>query len=466
MKEILVALLSLLYLYDYGQGIQLVPIPHSIIYFQDTVVLSNSNDVTLGRSICQKYDSVLGAEGYRLHFAKNEWYIMANTQAGLYYGESTWKQILNQYKLSILGFEITDYPAYTYRAMHLDVCRHFFSKAFIKEYIDQLAYYKINTFHWHLTDDQGWRIEIKKYPKLTEVGAWRTEKDGSRYGGYYTQDDIKEIVDYAMKRFITIIPEIEMPGHSSAALSAYPYLGCTGEQIRVPNTWGIKRDIYAPTDTVFTFFAEVMDEICSLFPGRYIHIGGDEAPKAQWKNSPVAQAVMKQNKLKNEEELQHYFMHRVEKYLNSKGKLAIGWGEVVKGGLNDSMVVMSWLSKSAGIKAARHGNEVVMAPRGYCYFDYPQAGDHARAFWMLPLPLRKVYAFDPMPHGLSASEQKHIVGGEATLWTEYVSTEDEVWHQLLPRLAALSEVLWCRPENKNYSDFKKRIKAISAHSKH
>ena len=411
---------------------------------------------------------LLGNEGYHLIINKDSIRIEANTSNGLWYGKETVAQILNNKKNekdSVPCLDIIDYPTYSYRAMHLDVCRHFFSKDFIKKYIDQLAYYKINTLHWHLTDDQGWRIEIKKYPKLTEVGAWRTEKDGTKYGGYYTQDDIKEIVAYAAERFITIIPEIEMPGHSSAALAAYPYLGCTGTQITVPNTWGIKTDIYAPTDTVFKFFQDVMDEVCALFPGRYIHIGGDEAPKAQWKSSPVAQAVMRQNNLKNEEELQHYFMHRVEKYLNSKGKTSIGWGEVVKGGLSDSIVVMSWLSKAAGIKAARHGNNVIMAPRGYCYFDYPQKGDAPKAFWMLPLPLKKVYSFNPIPGGLLPKEQKHILGGEATLWTEYVTTETQAMHQLFPRLAAMSEALWTKPKNKNFKDFEKRLKVLTSDHK-
>lgn len=420
--------------------------------------------------------SVIGAEGYHLKISPDTIAISANSLNGIHAALITVDQMYYHAEKAdtsdkrthyvyvgpqkrIPCCEITDYPAYSYRGMHLDVCRHFFSKDFIKRYIDQLAYYKINTLHWHLTDDQGWRIEIKKYPKLTEVGAWRMEKDGSKYGGYYTQEDIKEIIAYAQKRFITIIPEIEMPGHSSAALSAYPYLGCTGNQITVPNTWGIKKDIYAPTDTVFKFFEDVMDEVCVLFPGRYIHIGGDEAPKAQWKSSPIAQAVMKQNNLKDEEELQHYFMHRVEKYLNKKGKLAIGWGEVVKGGLSDSLVVMSWLSKGAGIKAAKHGNDVIMAPRGYCYFDYPQKGDVAKAFWMLPLPISKVYKFNPVPKSLNSVAAKHIMGGEATLWTEYVSTEAQAWHQLLPRLAAMSEALWTRPEKKDYADFQRRVNA-------
>ena len=411
--------------------------------------------------ILNTYDNSIGNEGYYLTITKDRISISANGKEGLYRGICTLDQMIAADSgRSLPCCEITDYPSYSYRAMHLDVCRHFFSKDFIKKYIDQLAYYKINTLHWHLTDDQGWRIEIKKYPKLTEIGSWRIEKDSSRYGGYYSQEDIKEIVEYAQEHFITIIPEIEMPGHSSAALAAYPHLGCTGNGICVPTTWGIKKDIYAPTDTVFRFFEEVMDEVCALFPGRYIHIGGDEAPKAQWKSSPVAQNVVKQNKLKNEEELQHYFMHRVEKYLNKKGKRAIGWGEVVKGGLSDSIVVMTWISKAAGIKAAKHGNDVIMAPRGFCYFDYPQEGDAPKAFWMLPLPLKKVYAFNPIPRSLIGPASKRIMGGEATLWTEYVSTEAQAEHQLMPRLAALSEALWTSPSRKNYKDFTERLKVI------
>jgi hexosaminidase len=464
-KKTLSAILVFIPLWAFSQSINIIPQPQEIIYIRDSAQPIDGYRVPQGTfcgGILPSYDRLLGEEGYHIHIHSDSILIVANTKQGLYYGNLTLDQLSNDIKFSSsCGCDITDYPAYPYRAMHLDVCRHFFSKDFIKKYIDQLAYYKINTFHWHLTDDQGWRIEIKKYPRLTEVGAWRTEKDGSKYGGYYTQEDIQEIVAYAKERFITIIPEIEMPGHSSAALASYPYLGCTGNQIAVSNTWGIKNDIYAPTDTVFKFFQDVMDEVCALFPGRYIHIGGDEAPKVQWKSSPIAQAVMKHNNLKNEEELQHYFMHRVEKYLNSKGKIAIGWGEVVKGGLSDSIVVMSWLSKGAGIKAAKHGNDIIMAPRGYCYFDYPQKGDVAKAFWMLPLPLKKVYSFNPVPGGLLPKEQKHILGGEATLWTEYVTTEAQAEHQLFPRLAAMAEALWTKPQNKNFKDFEKRLKALT-----
>ena len=469
MKKVLSVILFCAPLFAFCQRLSIVPKPQGIFYNRDSIpprVNDNDKYPPIKEELLWNYDETIGEEGYYLHLAKDSFIIMANSYQGLHNGIITIRQIINSHKSSFIPCcDITDYPSYSYRAMHLDVCRHFFSKDFIKKYIDQLAYYKINTLHWHLTDDQGWRIEIKKYPKLTEVGSWRTEKDGTKYGGYYTQDDIKEIVAYAADRFITIVPEIEMPGHSSAALAAYPYLGCTGNQIAVPNTWGIKTDIYAPTDTVFRFFQDVMDEVCAFFPGRYIHIGGDEAPKAQWKSSPLAQAVMKQNNLKNEEELQHYFMHRVEKYLNSKGKTAIGWGEVVKGGLSDSIVVMSWLSKGAGIKAARHGNNVIMAPRGYCYFDYPQGGDAPKAFWMLPLPLKKVYSFNPIPGGLLPNQQKHILGGEATLWTEYVTTEAQAMHQLFPRLAAMSEALWTKPKNKNFKDFEKRLKVLTTNHK-
>jgi hexosaminidase len=457
---------SILFLILFGtaecQSIDIIPKPNDILFFRDRICDSISADeIKPMRKIMPSVSSCIGNEGYILVISRDDVYISTNSEQGFYYGMQSYKQIVKAHEgKKIPCLEIVDQPNYSYRGMHLDVCRHFFSKDFIKRYIDLLAQYKINTFHWHLTDDQGWRIEIKKYPKLTEVGAWRTEKDGSRYGGYYTQQDIKEIVAYAKEHYITIIPEIEMPGHSSAALAAYPSLGCTGNMITVPNTWGIKKDIYAPTDSVFRFFEHVMDEVCDLFPSKYIHIGGDEAPKAQWRSSPIAQAVMKQNNLKNEEELQHYFMHRVENYLAKKGRSAIGWGEVVKGGLSDSIVVMSWLDKSAGIKAAKRGNDVIMAPRGYCYFDYPQKGDKLKAFWMLPLPLRKVYSFSPKPKGLSEKQSAHIIGAEATLWTEYVQTEEQVLHQLMPRLAALSEALWTSPDKKNYKDFVKRLSAI------
>lgn len=333
-------------------------------------------------------------------------------------------------------------PAFSYRGMHLDVCRHFFSKEIIKQYIDTLSKYKLNYFHWHLTDDQGWRIEIKKYPKLTQVGAWRKEKDGSIYGGFYTQDDVREIVKYGQEKSITIVPEIEMPGHSSAAIAAYPWLGCNGKQIEVPNRWGIFKDIYCPTDSTFQFLRDVLDEVCGLFPSHYIHIGGDEVPKQQWMQSEFCKKLMKEKNLKNGEELQHYFMKQMEDYLLTKGRRSIAWGEAVRGGISDSMIIMSWRGKGAGIKAAKRGNEVIMAPRFTCYFDYPQSiKDKKHVWWMTYTPLKKVERFNPSSNCITKAQNAKILGGEATLWTEYVTNEKELWHQLLPRLAAFGEVL-------------------------
>jgi len=326
--------------------------------------------------------------------------------------------------------------------MHLDVSRHFFDKEIIKQYIDTLAKYQLNYFHWHLTDDQGWRIEIKKYPKLTAIGAWRTEKDGSRYGGFYSQDDVKEVVQYAALRNVTIVPEIELPGHSSAAIAAYPWLGCTGKQIEVPHRWGIFKDIYIPTDSTFRFLEDVLDEICELFPSHYIHIGGDEVPKKQWIQSPFCKQFMKEKKLKNAEQLQYYFMKKIEDYLLTKGRRSMAWGEAVRGGISDSMIIMSWLGKGAGIKAAKRGSNVVMAPRLSCYFDYPQSlKDKKHAWWMTYTPLKKVARFSPQSKRLSEEENKRIIGAEATLWTEYVTNERELWHQLVPRIGAFGNAL-------------------------
>jgi len=331
---------------------------------------------------------------------------------------------------------------FQYRGMHLDVSRHFFSKPIVKQYIDTLAKYNINYFHWHLTDDQGWRIEIKKYPKLTEVGAWRKEKDGNTYGGFYTQDDIKEIVAYAAKKNIIIVPEIDVPGHSSAAIAAYPWLGCTGKQIEVPNQWGIFRDIYLPSDSTFMFLKDVMDEVCKLFPSKYIHIGGDEVPKQQWRESEFCQKLMKEKNIKSYEALQHFFMKQIEDYLASKGRRCIAWGEAIRGGASDSLIIMSWRGKSAGVKAAKKGNNVIMASRFYCYFDYPQSvKDKKPAFWMTYTSAQKVARFNPYSKLLNADQNKRIIGAEATLWTEYVSTEQQLWHQLLPRLQKFSEAL-------------------------
>ncbi|MFN8286758.1 MAG: beta-N-acetylhexosaminidase [Chitinophagales bacterium] len=389
-------------------------------------------------------DSVIGAEGYHIQVKHEGIEISANTFQGQFYALQTLKQMrVNQIECyGIPACSITDYPHYSWRGMHLDVCRHFFPKDTVKRYIDLLASLKMNVLHLHLTDDQGWRLEIKKYPKLTETGAWRTEKDGSRYGGFYTQDDIKELVEYARNRFVTIVPEIEIPGHSSAAIAAYPQLSCDTAQIQVPIHWGIFKDIYCPTDYTFQFLKDVLDEVCELFPSTYIHLGGDEAPKERWKQSAFVQQLMHEKNLKDEEEVQHYVMKTMEAYLATKGRRSIGWGEVIKGGLNDSMVVMSWMDKYAGLKAAKAGHDVIMTPRFFCYFDYPQSmKDKKAAWWMTYLPLKKVYSFSPN-EGLEAGAAKHILGGQANVWTEHIETPEKLAHQVYPRIAAMAEALW------------------------
>lgn len=402
-------------------------------------------------------------ESYHIKVSRDSIIVQGATYAGLFYGCQSVTQLITNAVLSyqIPCMEIFDTPAYSYRGMHLDVCRHFFPKEVIMEYLDLMAQLKLNVFHWHLTDDQGWRIEIKKYPRLTQVGAWRTEKDGTKYGGYYSADDIKAIVAYANERFITIVPEIELPGHSSAAIVAYPWLCCNAKPVTtVPTTWGIKKDIYCPTDSTFGFIKDVLDEVCALFPGRYVHLGGDEAPKAEWKKSEAAQNVIKREGLKNEEELQHYFMKKMEDYLLTKGKQCIGWGEIVKGGLSDSVVVMSWLDKKAGTQAALKGNRVIMTPRFFCYFDYPQSiGDKKHAWWMVYLPLKKVYNFNPQPKSLPYNKRKLILGGQANVWTEYITNENELRRQIMPRLTAMAEALWS--SEKDFEDFRSRLQTSS-----
>lgn len=424
-----------------------------------TPVSQNEKKIVL-QLLAANADSVTD-EGYRIRVSPDSVLIQAHTHRGLSYGCQSVAQLFINSSLTnqIPSAEINDHPQYKWRGMELDVCRHFFPKEVIKQYIDLLAELKMNVFHWHLTDDQGWRIEIKKYPKLTEVGAWRTEKDGTKYGGFYTQEDIKEIVAYANERYVAIVPEIELPGHSSAAIAAYPELSCNANEPKtIPTTWGIKPDIYCPSDFTFQFLHDVLDEVCELFPGKYIHLGGDEAPKKAWKKSYVAQALIKQEHLKNEEELQHYFLRKVEDYLATKNKTVIGWGEIVKGGLSDSVIVMSWLSKHAGVKAAEHGNLVIMTPRLFCYFDYPQKITDKRGAWyMTNLSVRKVYHFNPLPKSLREEKQKLILGGQANVWTEHIATEKQLLHQIMPRLTAMSEALWSNPALKDYEDFRERL---------
>lgn len=424
--------------------------------------------------------SVENIEGYKLSITYNKIVISGKTPNGVFYGIQTLRQLMpadaelkDTFKvndLTIPAVEITDNPRYVYRGMHLDVCRHFFPVDFIKKYIDMLALHKMNTFHWHLTEDQGWRIEIKKYPKLTEVGAWRKETileknfdpyigDGIPYGGFYTQEEVKEIVAYATKKHITVIPEIEMPGHSLAAIAAYPELGNTGIQYEVGTKWGVFEEIYAPKEETFKFLEDVLTEVISLFPSKLIHIGGDEAPKKQWEESKFAQDLIKKEGLKDEHELQSYFIKRIEKFLNSKGRNIIGWDEILEGGLAPNAAVMSWRGTEGGIAAAKQHHEVVMTPGHSCYFDHYQTENKENE----PLAIggkttvEDVYSYDPTPAELTPEEQKFILGAQGNVWTEYMTTTDYVEYMVLPRLSALSEVVWTEKEGKNYEDFVLRL---------
>jgi hexosaminidase len=417
-------------------------------------------------------DSNLGKEGYALNANANGIAIQANSGAGLFYGLQSFLQLVSSDGKQFPFVEVTDYPRFAYRGMHLDVGRHMFPPAFIKKYIDLMAHHKYNRFHWHLTEDQGWRIEIKKYPKLQEVGAFRNETlvghaspanntyDGKRYGGFYTQEEVKEIVKYAADRHITVIPEIEMPGHSLAALAAYPNLGCTGGPYEVAKKWGVFPDVYcAGKEETFTFLQDVLDEVLALFPSQYIHIGGDESPKDRWKVCPLCQERIQKEKLKDEDELQSYFIQRMEKYLNSKGRQIIGWDEILEGGLAPNATVMSWRGEQGGISAAQQNHDVVMTPGNWCYFDHYQhepKTEEPLAIGGLT-PVSEVYAYEPVPKDLSPEQQKHILGAQANVWTEYMETTDYVEYMVYPRACAMAEVLWSSPQNKNYDDFLKRM---------
>ncbi len=410
-------------------------------------------------------------EWYNLSISKNEVVVKATEANGIFYGIQTLIQLLpleRSLEIKTPCLSIIDEPKFQWRGMHLDVCRHFFPKDFIKKYIDYLAMYKMNTFHWHLTDDQGWRIEIKKYPKLTEVGAWRNGSmighytdqtfDNIRYGGFYTQEEIKEIVAYAKERHITIIPEIEMPGHALAALASYPEFSCTGGPFDVGKTWGVLEDVFCPKDETFTFLENVLTEVMALFPSEYIHIGGDESPKVRWKSCPHCQKRIKDENLKDEHELQSYFIQRIEKFINSKGRKIIGWDEILEGGLAPNAAVMSWRGTEGGIAAAKQKHFVVMSPGSHCYFDHYQGEpkNEPIAFGGYT-NVEKVYSFNPIPKELSAEESKYILGAQANLWTEYINTPKHVEYMLFPRIAALSEVVWGTSNPKEYKEFEKRL---------
>ena len=414
----------------------------------------------------------LGDEGYTLDVETGQIIIAGLKPAGVFYGVQTLYQLLPPevekqgptpgISWTIPCVRIEDRPRFRWRGMHLDVGRHFFPKEFVEKYIDLMAMYKLNRFHWHLTEDQGWRIEIKKYPKLTEIGSRRarTADDTTCYEGFYTQDEVREVVEYARQRFIAVVPEIEMPGHSQAALASYPELSCTGGPFAVGTLWGVIEDVYcAGNDRTFEFLEGVLDEVMQMFPGEVIHIGGDECPKVRWKACPKCQARIRAEGLKNEEELQSYFIRRIEKYLNSKGRRIIGWDEILEGGLAPNATVMSWRGIAGGIEAARAGHDVIMTPTSHCYFDYHQGKSGEPAAIGDYLPIDTVYSYEPVPSMLSPEEAQHVLGSQGNMWTEYMPNTRHVEYMLMPRMCALSEVVWSPASKRNFEDFSRRLES-------
>ncbi len=418
-------------------------------------------------------------EGYKLQVNNEQVTISGKTPNGVFYGIQTLRKsipaVAKGADIVLPAVEINDYPRFVYRGMHLDVCRHFFPVEFVKEYIDLLALHNMNTFHWHLTDDQGWRIEIKKYPKLTEIGSQRNrtvighntnEYEEKNYGGFYTQEQIKEVIAYAQERYITIIPEVDLPGHMLAALAAYPELGCTGGPYEVCPDWGVFEDVLCiGNDQTLQFIEDVLAEVVELFPSKLIHIGGDESPRDRWKVCPKCQARIKAEGLKAdakhsaEDRLQTYCTRLAEQFLNSKGRRLIGWDEILEGDVAPDATIMSWRGMEGGIQAAQLGHDVVMTPTSHLYFDYYQTTDTKDE----PLgiggyvPLEKVYSLEPVPAVLTEEERTHILGAQANLWTEYILDGKHVEYMVLPRMAALCEVQWTEPEKKNYQDFTTRL---------
>ncbi len=428
-------------------------------------------------------EKIAAAEGYTLEVKPNAILIRARTAAGAFYAVQSLRQLFpptfNSVQLTAntswtaLACLIEDAPRFAYRGLHLDVARHFFPVSFVKKYIDLLAAHKLNTFHWHLTDDQGWRIEIKKYPKLQTIAACRKETlighnsdlpqlfDGKPYCGYYTQQEVKDVVEYARRHFVTIIPEIEMPGHAQAALAAYPELGCTGGPYATATKWGVFGDVFcAGNEQTFIFLNDVLAEVSALFPGPYIHVGGDECPKDSWKKCPKCQKRIKDEHLADEHALQSYVIGRAEKMLEKHGKKLIGWDEILEGGLAPSATVMSWRGIEGGVAAARMHHDVIMTPTTHVYFDYYQSDPATEKLGIGGfLPLEKTYSYEPIPDSITAEEARYILGAQGNLWTEYTPNSADVEYMVYPRACALAEIVWTAKEQKSWPDFVQRLPA-------
>ena len=432
--------------------------------------------------------AALGTEGYRLTVRPGRIVARAAGDAGLFYAVQTMRQLLPpavfreaplpNVAWTMPAVDIEDAPRFPWRGAHLDVARHFMPKEFIEKYIDLLALHKLNVFHWHLTDDQGWRLEIRKYPRLTSVGAWRTETvvgwqnrdstknvhDKTPHGGFYTQDDAREVVAYAAARHVTVVPEIEMPGHARAAIAAYPELGVTGEPIAVWTDWGVTPYILNADSSTVAFMQDVLGEVLSIFPSRFIHVGGDEAAKDLWRASPRIQARIRQLGLRDEHELQSWFIRQMDAFLTARGRRLVGWDEILEGGLAPGATVMSWRGMQGGVAAARAGHDVVMAPLDYTYFNLYETEDRSREPLAYPgyLPLDSAYAFEPVPPGLDSAQVRHVLGAQAQLWTEYIPDPKRAEYMAFPRLAALAEVVWTRPERKDIASFRERLRRNAA----
>jgi hexosaminidase len=431
------------------------------------------------RGIVLRLVPTLPAEGYTLDVTPTAVRIGARDSAGAFYALETVKQLLppaiyreaptGETAWRVPAVHIEDAPRFGWRGAHLDAGRHFMPKEFVKKYIDLLALHKLNVFHWHLTEDQGWRLEIRKYPRLTEIGSCRTETvvakefdpyhgDGTPYCGFYTQDEVREVVRYAAERYVTVVPEIEMPGHSRAALAAYPELGCGPGPYAVWTTWGVSDDIFCPGERTFAFLQDVLTEVMELFPSTFIHVGGDEAPKTAWKASELAQQVMRREKLKDEARLQSWFIHRIDRFLTSKGRRLVGWDEILEGGLAPGATVMSWRGIDGGIAAAKAGHDVVMTPTSHLYFDYYQGDPRTE-----PLAgggrvtLERVYSYEPVPASLTPAQARHILGAQGNMWTEYMATTSHVEYMALPRMLALAEVVWSPKAARDWNGFVARL---------
>ena len=419
------------------------------------------------------YDSTstIPPGGYTMVIEPEKIIITASGDGGIFYGLMTLLQGMEGDKNS--GFTIAcatveDAPQFSWRGMHLDVSRHFFDVADIKSYLDYMALFKMNSFHWHLTDDQGWRAAIQQYPLLTEVGGWRNgtmvghyndqQWDTIRYGGYYTQKEMQEVVEYATERHINVVPEIEMPGHAMAAIAAYPSLACTEGPFEVGQSWGVYEDVFCPSETTFAFLENVLTEIMSIFPSPVIHIGGDEVPKTRWKACSHCQQLMRKEGLANEEELQSYFIQRIDKFVNQNGRVIIGWDEILEGGLAPNAMVMSWRGTNGGIAAAQAGHQVVMSPNNDCYFDHYQGPPESEPLAIGGMTtLEEVYAYEPIPTALAETQRKYILGAQGNVWTEYIPNFEQVEYMALPRMIALAEVVWTGEQRGAFTDFRERL---------